>query len=155
MKSLKQIIKETIDSLDWMDNIPEAPNVEGKPQGVVYLSSYDEIDEFVDIIYGSGSGFIMGDYVKNRDEIKHLLHFVLDETLDRLRGEYTDWTPQISAEFFVSRKNPKYYDFGYWDSDVNESDVQTWLDEYGCKEEVIDCENWKIYDNVSQVRQLF
>jgi hypothetical protein len=137
----------------WIDDegIEASPNYEGYPQGVVYLRDHDEIKEFFSLLRKNG-------YLTKGTEgnIKDY-HDALEGVRDRAEaGEYYDhWVPTITVSFFISKKDPSKYDTGYWDYDVDEGSVQDWLDDHGCEEEVIDCDNWKIYTDISQLRTLF
>jgi GH24 family phage-related lysozyme (muramidase) len=130
---------------DWVEEIPESPNYQGKPQGVVYLKNHDEITEFFNILSTHG---VLG---KNSTDIKKTKK-TFQQGLENVRDYGGDC---ISASFFISKKDPTRYETGYWDYDVDRSSVQDWLDSYGCKDEVVDCNNWKIYPDISDVRFLF
>ncbi len=144
---------------DWVsdEGIEASPNYKGHPQGVVHLRSHSEITEFFDLIKNYGDGFLGK---SNRDEevTRRDFHGAFDEMMDRYESPewdgYDDWVPAISASFFISKYDPTKYDTGYWDYDVQEDSVEDWLVNQGCEEEVIDCDNWKVYTDISQVRSL-
>lgn len=137
----------------WIDDegIEASPNYQGHPQGVVHLKNHDEIDEFIDLIVKHNGG---EEFTKAH---RKDYHTALEDTRDRHEAgdTYGDWIPAITASFFISKKDPTKYDTGYWDYDVEEDTVQDWLDDHGCEDEVIDCDNWKIYTDISQLRTLF
>lgn len=137
----------------WIDDegIEESPNYQGHPQGAVYLRDHDEIKEFFSLL--GKNGYLTKGTEGNISDYHDTLEFVRDRAE---HGEYyDDWIPTITVSFFVSKKDPSKYDTGHWDYDVAEDSVQDWLDDHGCEEEVIDCENWKIYEDISQLRTLF
>lgn len=148
-------IKES--EFNWVDDIGELPNYQGHPQGVVHLRSHAEITEFFDLIGGTYG--IIGKRKNELEKTKSDFHNALDETILSFESEewggYDDWVPAISASFFISKQDPTKYDTGYWDYDVDEGSVEDWLVNQGCEEEIIDCENWKIYTDISQLRTLF
>ena len=144
------------EDFDWTSQADEAPNYQGHPQGVVYLRTHDEIKEFFNLLNTYG---VAGK--RNHDAIttQNSFHEALEDTRDRYEsddwGGHSDWVPTISASFFISKKDPTKYDTGYWDYDVEEDSVEDWLVNEGCEHEVIDCENWRIYTDISHLRTLF
>jgi hypothetical protein len=160
LHDLPEIINELRslnEDFDWTSQVDITPNYQGHPQGVVHLRSHDEIKEFFDLI-GSSYG-IVGKRKNELEKTKRDFHNAFDETIDRFEGPdwggHSDWIPTISASFFISKQDPTKYDTGYWDYDVEEDSVEDWLTNEGCEHEVIDCENWKIYTDISQLRTLF
>jgi hypothetical protein len=160
MELLGQLIgrlRSINEDFDWTSQADVSPNYKGHPQGVVHLRTHDEIKEFFDIV-GNSYG-VEGKRGWNINKTISDFHGALEQTRDRVESDdwdgYDDWIPAISASFFISKKDPTKYDTGYWDYDVQEDCVEDWLVNEGCEEEVIDCENWKIYTDISQLRTLF
>ena len=152
-KSFEDSLNESMD-FDWVNNIEESPNYHGYPQGVVYLKSHDEIEEFFEILGNRDmlKAKELLDYQKN-------YHHALEDVRDGFESPdwdgYDDWVPAISSSFFISKKDPTKYLIGYWDYDIDEGSVIDWLHDDGSEEYIIDTENWKIYENISQFRNLF
>ena len=141
---------------DWTGNVDEAPNYQGHPQGVVHLRSHDEIREFFKLLSTYG---VAGKRSHDAIVTQNHFHEALEDTKDRFEsddwGGHSDWVPTISASFFISKNDPTKYDTGYWDYDVQEDSVEDWLTNEGCEHEVIDCDNWRIYTDISHLRTLF
>lgn len=153
---LTQLNESEEDEFEWIKNIEASPNYEGQLQGVVHLRSHDEITEFFNLIDGAYS--IIGKRQNELEKTKRDFHNAFDEIIDRFESPdwdgHNDWVPAISASFFISKKDPTKYETGYWDYDVDKDSVEDWLVNDGC-EEVVDCENWDLYTNISQIRPFF
>jgi hypothetical protein len=148
MKELiRKILRES--EFDWTDKVGVTPTYEGHPQGVVYLRSHDEIAEFIKLLEKYNGGWV-GPHGGYKD-----FHQAWDSLLDSVEGNdwdgYTDWVPTMTASFFVEKKYLNKLTSGYWDHDVDNGDVEDWVEN---ADEVVDKEHWKIYDDVSQLRTL-
>jgi len=147
-------LKESSD-FDWIKDVVATPNYQGHPQGVVYLKTHKEIEEFFDLlsIYG-----MVGKRKTDIENTKRDFHNALDGTIDRIESDewdgYDDWVPVISASFFISKKDPTKYITGYWDFDVDEKSVDDWI-KGDCEDESIDCNNWRLYKDISEIKELF
>lgn len=148
-------LKESSD-FDWIKDVETTPNYQGHPQGVVYLRTHGEITEFFDLIGGTYG--IIGKRKIDIENTKRDFHNALDETMDRFESDewdgYDDWVPVISASFFISKKDPTKYITGYWDLDVDEESVDDWI-KGDCEDESIDCDNWRLYKDISELKELF
>lgn len=147
-------LKESSD-FDWIKDVEATPNYQGHPQGVVYLKTHKEIEEFFDLlsIYG-----MVGKRKTDIENTKRDFHNALDGTIDRIESDewdgYDDWVPVISASFFISKKDPTKYITGYWDFDVDKESVDDWI-KGDCEDESIDCNNWRLYKDISEIKELF
>ena len=137
----------------WVDDVKPSPNYQGHPQGVVHLKSHDEINEFFKIIGSVG-------YL-DRNQVSEEVHESLEYSISQQQDvqDYAGvvdyvYRPSTTVSFFISKKDPTKYDVGFWNDSIGDEEVNEWLDDYGC-EIVIDCDNWKVYTDISQIRSLF
>lgn len=142
---IKKILKES--DFDWIKQTPEAPNYNGHPQGVVYLRSHNEISEFLKLLKDYNGGWL-GPYNSGYDDF----YEVFDDILTYSESVDPNEEPILSVSFFVKKPYPNKLISGYWEHPVDNGDVEDYI---YLDSNVINKTNWKIYDNLSDVKLIF
>ena len=122
--SEEEDILNSQDDFDWIRNTEEFPNYKGFPQGVVMVDSHQDIDTLRELLEKiNPKGF------KGRGEWHHL-HQALEDKRDELEYEgYEVNDAVISISFFVERDLRGGLSFGYWGYEVDDNNINDWLDE--------------------------
>ena len=140
---------------DWTSEVEETPNHQGYPQGVVPLRTHEDVDEYLNLFKG---------FLTTNDGRKKNIEFFRREyhdSIDHIQSTSTQYGTSlfegfyISACFFINNTNPLTYDIAHFSFPVNEKEVQEYIDDFACGKHYVDCENWKMYDNLTQVKGAF
>jgi len=138
-------VNEGFDDLDWLKDIKETPNYNGFPQGVVYVKNHAEIDMVEEII-----GKLNPKKIIETDSWKQSwphIHNGLEDRRDEVEDEGYD-QPPITISFFVEKDYPGGLMCGYWTYEVNQEEIQEWLN-YGYTFN----KEYRIYNDVHELKK--
>jgi hypothetical protein len=153
LKLINQDINESED-FGWIGDIPQSPNYEGHPQGVTYVYSHEEINEFMELLIKYNESIGAEDPNPCKGDCGEY-HDALEDRRDEL-----EWMSQedgvyygeamLALSFFIESKFPNKLSTGYWNYEVDRDDVQEWLG-FGETHNT----DYQIYQRLSDMKALF